>query len=38
MIGYATVGTNDIKKAPAFYDFRDLDGKKFAAFRTGLTS
>ena len=42
MIGYITVGTNDLPKAVAFYDvllaelgaayFRDLDGNKLNVF------
>ncbi|MGX1110237.1 catechol 2,3-dioxygenase-like lactoylglutathione lyase family enzyme [Bradyrhizobium elkanii] len=31
MIGYVTLGTNDLPRAAAFY-FRDLDGNKLNAF------
>ncbi len=36
MIGYTTVGTNDLKKAAAFYDalFKPLGGKRFMEFET----
>ncbi len=38
MIGYITLGTNDMARAQAFYAayFRDLDGNKLCAFRMGL--
>ena len=34
MIGYITVGSNDLETAVGFYDayFRDLDGNKLNAF------
>ena len=34
MIGYVTLGTDDIERAAAFYDelLRDLDGNKLNAF------
>ncbi|MBT8086159.1 MAG: VOC family protein [Woeseia sp.] len=36
MIGYTTVGTNDLAKAAAFYDalFKPLGGKRFMDFDT----
>lgn len=39
MIGYATVGTNDIEKARAFYDslLGDLGAKRMMAFDNGFT-
>ena len=40
MIGYATLGTNDIGKARAFYGayFCDLDGNELCASRVGAAS
>ena len=37
MIGYVTLGTNDLPRAAAFYDtlLRDLDGNKVNVFCTG---
>ena len=37
MIGYVTLGTNDVPRAHAFYGayFCDLDGNKLCAFRIG---
>ena len=34
MIGYVTLGTNDLERAAGFYAayFRDLDGNKLNAF------
>ena len=34
MIGYVTLGSNDIQRAAGFYDgyFRDLDGNKLVVY------
>lgn len=40
MLGYITLGSNDLPKAGAFYGayFRDFDGNKLCAFRIGAAS